>query len=82
MEVHNLQVIIYLQSMEFIAEKYCLILFGSLTGDTPQRLRLSKVLVVQYHTTVQAYWRMALCGVDAVLLADSNALLCEICCPS
>jgi hypothetical protein len=38
--------------MEFIAEKYYLILFRSLTGHTPQRFRLSKVLVVPYNKTV------------------------------
>jgi hypothetical protein len=45
LEGHNLQMLICLQRMEFVSEKYYLILFRSLTGDTPQRVRKSKVLV-------------------------------------
>ncbi|CAL4959693.1 unnamed protein product [Urochloa decumbens] len=52
----------------------------SLTGErTVKRLRLSKALTIPDHTTVQdACRRMASRRVDAVLLTDSNALLCGI----
>ncbi|KAJ4823795.1 CBS domain-containing protein cbscbspb1 [Turnera subulata] len=51
-----------------------------LTGErTVKRLRLSKALTVPENTTVQdACRRMAARRVDAVLLTDSNALLCGI----
>ncbi|AQK98575.1 CBS domain-containing protein CBSCBSPB1 [Zea mays] len=49
-----------------------------LTGErTVKRLRLSKALTIPDHTTVhEACRRMASRRVDAVLLTDSNALLC------
>nr|CAB3479291.1 unnamed protein product [Digitaria exilis] len=52
----------------------------SLTGErTVKRLRLSKALTIPDHTTVrEACRRMASRRVDAVLLTDSNALLCGI----
>jgi signal-transduction protein with cAMP-binding, CBS, and nucleotidyltransferase domain len=44
-----------------------------------KRLRLSKALTIPDHTTVhEACRRMASRRVDAVLLTDSNALLCGI----
>ncbi|XP_044494468.1 CBS domain-containing protein CBSCBSPB1-like isoform X2 [Mangifera indica] len=51
-----------------------------LTGErTVKRLRLSKALTVPENTTVQeACRRMAARRVDALLLTDSNALLCGI----
>ncbi|AQK98577.1 CBS domain-containing protein CBSCBSPB1 [Zea mays] len=51
-----------------------------LTGErTVKRLRLSKALTIPDHTTVhEACRRMASRRVDAVLLTDSNALLCGI----
>ncbi|KAK1306259.1 CBS domain-containing protein CBSCBSPB1 [Acorus calamus] len=51
-----------------------------LTGErTVKRLRLSKALTIPENTTVQeACRRMATRRVDAVLLTDSNALLCGI----
>ncbi|KVI06200.1 CBS domain-containing protein CBSCBSPB5-like [Cynara cardunculus var. scolymus] len=51
-----------------------------LTGErTVKRLRLSKALTVPDSTTVnEACRRMALRKVDALLLTDSNALLCGI----
>lgn len=51
-----------------------------LTGErTVKRLRLSKALTVPESTTVQeACRRMAARRVDALLLTDSNALLCGI----
>lgn len=51
-----------------------------LTGDrTVKRLRLSKALTVPDNTTVyDACRRMAARRVDALLLTDSNALLCGI----
>jgi hypothetical protein len=56
------------------------ILFRPLTGErTVKRLRLSKALTIPDHTTVhEACRRMASRRVDAVLLTDSNALLCGI----
>ncbi|VAH83825.1 CBS domain-containing protein CBSCBSPB1-like [Triticum dicoccoides] len=50
------------------------------TGErTVKRLRLSKALTIPDHTTVyEACRRMAARRVDAVLLTDSNALLCGI----
>lgn len=50
------------------------------TGErTVKRLRLSKALTIPDHTTVhEACRRMASRRVDAVLLTDSNALLCGI----
>ncbi|KQK11277.1 CBS domain-containing protein CBSCBSPB1 [Brachypodium distachyon] len=46
---------------------------------TVKRLRLSKALTIPDHTTVyEACRRMAARRVDAVLLTDSNALLCGI----
>uniref|UniRef100_A0A0E0JNZ0 CBS domain-containing protein n=1 Tax=Oryza punctata TaxID=4537 RepID=A0A0E0JNZ0_ORYPU len=52
----------------------------SMTGErTVKRLRLSKALTIPDHTTVyEACRRMAARRVDAVLLTDSNALLCGI----
>uniref|UniRef100_A0A0D9V9P2 CBS domain-containing protein n=1 Tax=Leersia perrieri TaxID=77586 RepID=A0A0D9V9P2_9ORYZ len=52
----------------------------SMTGErTVKRLRLSKALTIPDHTTVyEACRRMASRRVDAVLLTDSNALLCGI----
>ncbi|PUZ53228.1 hypothetical protein GQ55_5G036600 [Panicum hallii var. hallii] len=52
----------------------------SQTGErTVKRLRLSKALTIPDHTTVhEACRRMASRRVDAVLLTDSNALLCGI----
>ncbi|KAJ1286873.1 hypothetical protein BS78_03G385500 [Paspalum vaginatum] len=52
----------------------------SLTGErTVKRLRLSKALTIPDHTTMrEACRRMASRRVDAVLLTDSNALLCGI----
>ncbi|CAO1947083.1 unnamed protein product, partial [Urochloa humidicola] len=52
----------------------------SLTSErTVKRLRLSKALTIPDHTTVhEACRRMASRRVDAVLLTDSNALLCGI----
>lgn len=52
----------------------------SITSErTVKRLRLSKALTIPDHTTVQeACRRMASRRVDAVLLTDSNALLCGI----
>ncbi|EXB25246.1 CBS domain-containing protein [Morus notabilis] len=51
-----------------------------LTGErTVKRLRLSKALTVPENTTIQeACRRMAARRVDALLLTDSNALLCGI----
>ncbi|XP_044504235.1 CBS domain-containing protein CBSCBSPB1 [Mangifera indica] len=51
-----------------------------LTGErTVKRLRLSKALTIPENTTVQeACRRMAARRVDALLLTDSNALLCGI----
>lgn len=51
-----------------------------LTGErTVKRLRLSKALTVPESTTVyDACKRMAARRVDALLLTDSNALLCGI----
>ncbi|KAM1776825.1 hypothetical protein ACFX14_007589 [Malus domestica] len=51
-----------------------------LTGErTVKRLRLSKALTVPENTSVQeACRRMAARRVDALLLTDSNALLCGI----
>ncbi|KAK9989489.1 hypothetical protein SO802_029728 [Lithocarpus litseifolius] len=51
-----------------------------LTGEhTVKRLRLSKALTVPENTTLlEACHRMAACRVDALLLTDSNALLCGI----
>lgn len=44
-----------------------------------KRLRLSKALTVPENTTIQeACRRMAARRVDALLLTDSNALLCGI----
>ncbi|XP_078434236.1 CBS domain-containing protein CBSCBSPB1-like [Wolffia australiana] len=53
---------------------------GILGGErTVKRLRLSKALTIPESTTVQeACRRMAARRVDAVLLTDSNALLCGI----
>ncbi|EEF51768.1 CBS domain-containing protein CBSCBSPB1 [Ricinus communis] len=53
---------------------------GGLTGErTVKRLRLSKALTVPETTTIQeACRRMAARRVDALLLTDSNALLCGI----
>ncbi|KAM0831767.1 hypothetical protein ACQ4PT_065306 [Festuca glaucescens] len=53
---------------------------SSLTGErTVKRLRLSKALTIPDHTSVhEACRRMAARRVDAVLLTDSNALLCGI----
>nr|CAB3475277.1 unnamed protein product [Digitaria exilis] len=55
-------------------------LLRSLTGErTVKRLRLSKALTIPDHTTVrEACRRMASRRVDAVLLTDSNTLLCGI----
>lgn len=52
----------------------------TLTGErTVKRLRLSKALTVPDNTSVQeACRRMAARRVDALLLTDSNALLCGI----
>ncbi|KAL5227267.1 hypothetical protein ABZP36_015532 [Zizania latifolia] len=52
----------------------------SMAGErTVKRLRLSKALTIPDHTTVyEACRRMAARRVDAVLLTDSNALLCGI----
>ncbi|GLU12692.1 hypothetical protein SLE2022_293540 [Rubroshorea leprosula] len=51
-----------------------------LTGErTVKRLRLSKALTVPEHTSIyEACRRMAARRVDALLLTDSNALLCGI----
>lgn len=51
-----------------------------LTGErTVKRLRLSKALTVPETTTIhEACRRMAARRVDALLLTDSNALLCGI----
>lgn len=51
-----------------------------LTGErTVKRLRLSKALTIPESTTVsEACRRMAARRVDALLLTDSNALLCGI----
>uniref|UniRef100_A0ACD5XDD0 Uncharacterized protein n=1 Tax=Avena sativa TaxID=4498 RepID=A0ACD5XDD0_AVESA len=53
---------------------------STLTGErTVKRLRLSKALTIPDHTSVhEACRRMAARRVDAVLLTDSNALLCGI----
>ncbi|KAM0934880.1 putative CBS domain-containing protein CBSCBSPB [Dioscorea sansibarensis] len=53
---------------------------GGLSGErTVKRLRLSKALTLPENTTVHdACRRMAARRVDAVLLTDSNALLCGI----
>ncbi|XP_031373814.1 CBS domain-containing protein CBSCBSPB5-like isoform X2 [Punica granatum] len=53
---------------------------GGLTGErTVKRLRLSKALTVPESTTVyEACRRMAARRVDALLLTDSNGLLCGI----
>ncbi|KAH9611700.1 hypothetical protein KSS87_016071 [Heliosperma pusillum] len=53
---------------------------GSITGErTVKRLRLSRALTVPETTSVyDACQRMAARRVDAVLLTDSNALLCGI----
>uniref|UniRef100_A0A453GCY7 CBS domain-containing protein n=1 Tax=Aegilops tauschii subsp. strangulata TaxID=200361 RepID=A0A453GCY7_AEGTS len=53
---------------------------STVTGErTVKRLRLSKALTIPDHTTVyEACRRMAARRVDAVLLTDSNALLCGI----
>ncbi|XP_062207923.1 CBS domain-containing protein CBSCBSPB1-like [Phragmites australis] len=53
---------------------------SSMTSErTVKRLRLSKALTIPDHTTVhEACRRMASRRVDAVLLTDSNALLCGI----
>lgn len=53
---------------------------GQLTGErTVKRLRLSKALTVPDSTSVhEACRRMAARRVDALLLTDSNALLCGI----
>ncbi|MQL84434.1 hypothetical protein Taro_016935, partial [Colocasia esculenta] len=53
---------------------------GALSGErTVKRLRLSKALTIPENTTVhEACRRMAARRVDAVLLTDSNALLCGI----
>jgi CBS domain-containing protein len=49
------------------------------TERTVKRLMLSKALTIPDHTTVyEACRRMASRRVDAVLLTDSNALLCGI----
>ncbi|CAA7396278.1 unnamed protein product [Spirodela intermedia] len=54
--------------------------FLGLSGErTVKRLRLSKALTIPENTTVhEACRRMAARRVDAVLLTDSNALLCGI----
>ncbi|KAG6495456.1 hypothetical protein ZIOFF_043280 [Zingiber officinale] len=54
--------------------------FLTMSGErTVKRLRLSKALTIPESTTVyEACRRMALRRVDAVLLTDSNALLCGI----
>jgi predicted transcriptional regulator len=51
-----------------------------MTGErTVKRLRLSKALTIPESTTIlEACRRMAVRRVDAVLLTDSNALLCGI----
>ena len=62
-------------------KRYLIVIrFRSLTSErTVKRLRLSKALTIPDHTTVrEACRRMASRRVDAVLLTDSNALLCGI----
>jgi len=56
------------------------ILNRGLTGErTVKRLRLSKALTVPESTSIyEACRRMAARRVDALLLTDSNALLCGI----
>lgn len=58
----------------------CLHWGRGLTGErTVKRLRLSKALTVPENTSIQeACRRMAARRVDALLLTDSNALLCGI----
>lgn len=53
---------------------------GPLSGErTVKRLRLSKALTVSDDTSIrEACCRMAARRVDALLLTDSNALLCGI----
>ncbi|KAJ6888927.1 hypothetical protein NC652_029886 [Populus alba x Populus x berolinensis] len=56
------------------------LMFRGLTGErTVKRLRLSKALTVPESTSIyEACCRMAARRVDALLLTDSNALLCGI----
>lgn len=63
--------------MRIIVLQICI---RGLTGErTVKRLRLSKALTVPETTTIiEACRRMAARRVDALLLTDSNALLCGI----
>ena len=65
-------------SLIMIHSKMCL--NRALTGErTVKRLRLTKALTVPDSTTIsEACRRMAARKVDALLLTDSNALLCGI----
>ncbi|KAL6616630.1 hypothetical protein ACP70R_038900 [Stipagrostis hirtigluma subsp. patula] len=61
------------------ASAHMLLLRSMNSERTVKRLRLSKALTIPDHTTVyEACRRMASRRVDAVLLTDSNALLCGI----
>lgn len=69
-----------LNSSDSTRKSFALSRPGGLTGErTVKRLRLSKALTVPDTTTIhEACRRMAARRVDALLLTDSNALLCGI----
>lgn len=77
-----INVIFHLEKVKNSNEIFCFNLFveRGLAGErTVKKLRLSKALTVPESTTIyEACRRMAARKVDALLLTDSNALLCGI----
>lgn len=75
-------VIFHLEKVKNSNEFFCfnLLVERGLAGErTVKKLRLSKALTVPESTTIyEACRRMAARKVDALLLTDSNALLCGI----
>lgn len=74
------QCMLIFQQFNYLRIIVCQICIRGLAGErTVKRLRLSKALTVPETTTIiEACRRMAARRVDALLLTDSNALLCGI----